>query len=165
MAKAKKVAKKPLKKAVKKVIKKTIKKITKKAVAKKATAKTVKKALTKKPIQKKSAPKSKATITARAIEKLIPLDDRIVVEVALGEKMTAGGLYIPDTVSDVSGNHKGKVIAIGRGRQDKKGKIHALDVKAGDQILFDEYAGTKIQLNQTDYVILRESEVLGIVSK
>jgi chaperonin GroES len=91
---------------------------------------------------------------------LSPLDDRIVVQIEKGEKLTPGGLYIPET-AQMSGNLKGRVLAIGKGHRTKKGKIHPMDVKIGDQVLFSEYVGTKTQLEGLDVCILRESEILG----
>jgi chaperonin GroES len=95
---------------------------------------------------------------------LKPLDDRIVVEIATLEKKTAGGLYIPET-STLSGNFQGKVLAVGHGHRNKKGKLRPLAVKVGDQIMFSEHAGDKINIQGKDVLILRESEILGIVQK
>lgn len=111
----------------------------------------------------KKAPKQ---ATTNNIEKLLtPLDDRIVVQLSGVERKTAGGLIIPDTVADVSGNLKGKVVAVGRGHLNKKGKIKPMDVKLGDEVVFSEFSGNKIKLGQSDFVILREVDVLGTVSK
>ncbi len=153
----------------------------KKPVAKKFAAKkpAAKKNAAKKPAAKKIAKTStnktakpaakKATPTA--LEKnvnwqkyLTPLDDRLIVQLEKGVKMTAGGLYIPDTV-EAAGNFRGKVLAVGRGHLNKKGHTRPMDVKAGDMILFSEQAGTKTSLEGFDVKILRESEVLGIVLK
>ncbi len=95
---------------------------------------------------------------------LTPLDDRVLVEVEPGARMTAGGLHIPDTVEGVEGNNKGVVVAVGRGRQDKKGRLHQMDLKNGDKVVFQSFSGTKIKLFERDLVILRENEVLGVVS-
>jgi chaperonin GroES len=93
-----------------------------------------------------------------------PLDDRLLVMISEGEKMTPGGLYIPDTVTDVSGNMKGVVAAVGRGHLDKKGKIRPLDVKKGDQVIFSQFSGSKIEYQGETVIFLRESDVLGIVN-
>ncbi|KYG67456.1 hypothetical protein AZI86_03635 [Bdellovibrio bacteriovorus] len=79
--------------------------------------------------------------------------------------MTAGGLYIPDTVADVSGNLQGHVVAVGRGHLGKKGHVRPMDVKVGDKIVFSEFAGTKITIQNQNLIILREGDVLGVVSK
>jgi chaperonin GroES len=94
-----------------------------------------------------------------------PLDDRLIVQVSSAEKMTPGGLYIPDTVTESSGNLQGMVVAVGRGHFTKKGHLRPMDVKVGDKIVFPEYAGSKIKIQNEDLVILRESDVMGVVSK
>lgn len=94
---------------------------------------------------------------------LKPLDDRMVVLVNEMEKMTAGGLYIPDTVTDVSGNYHGKVMAIGRGHMNKKGKVRPLDVSVGDKIVFSQFSGSQIDMDGNNIMVIRESDVLGIV--
>jgi chaperonin GroES len=96
---------------------------------------------------------------------LTPLDDRLLVEIASGERMTAGGLYIPDTAADLSGNFKGKVVVAGRGHRDDKGRVRPMDVRTGDTVLFSEDAGTRLNLMGQEILLLRESDVLGIVDK
>ena len=115
----------------------------------------------------KAAPKAKAQSkpAAKAVNfshVLTPLVDRILVEIVKSEKMTPGGLYIPDT-AEVSGNFKAQVLAVGRGARDKKGRLRPLDVKVGDTVLVTEYAGTPAKVMERDLRILRESEVLGII--
>ena len=78
--------------------------------------------------------------------------------------MTPGGLYIPDT-ADASGNYKGLVLAVGRGHLDAKGKVRLMDVKAGDTVVFADFAGSKMTIMGKEVLILRESEVLGIVTR
>jgi chaperonin GroES len=158
VAKGKKKAQ-PKKKVVKKVTKKTApKKAVKKAAPKKSAAK---KAIAKKPALK--------PIPVKVVKKLdltkvvTPLDDRVLVQLAEAEKRTAGGLYIPNTVSDVSGNLHGFVVSIGRGRRDKKGRLHPMDLSIGDEIVFTEHAGSKIKIQDQDLMIIRESDVLGVV--
>ena len=174
-----KAAKKTVKKAVKKTVKKSVKKVIKKTVKKAAAKKTAPKKVTaKKATIKKAAPKKvskpaikKTTFKAPVaiqpkieIQKFItPLDDRIIAEVEKGEKRTAGGLYIPET-AQISGNFKAKVLAAGRGHKDKKGRIRPMDVQAGDWVLFSEYAGQPIELMGKEYLLLRESDILGIVT-
>lgn len=150
----------------------------KKAPAKKATVKkkpmpkkaVVKKAAAKKPAAKKAAlanPK-KPMAPAKKIDFnnfLTPLDDRLIVQLTERERKTAGGLFIPDTVADVSGNLEGVVVAAGRGHLDKKGRIRPMDVKVGDRVIFPQYSGNKIDIPGTDVVILRESDVMGLFQK
>ncbi len=107
--------------------------------------------------------KSKAQPTKVDFSELVsPLDDRVIVQVQEGEKRTAGGLYIPDSAA-VSGNLEGLVVSAGRGRMDKKGKVHAMDLRIGDHVLFPQYAGSSIELLGHKLHILRESEVLGVI--
>ena len=156
-------------KTVKKTAKKPVKKTPpKKTPSKKASAK---KMATKRPVAKKTAakkPAAKSVVTPKLAAKhqlsglLTPLDDRLVIQVVESEKMTAGGLYIPET-SSVAGNNKGIVLSVGRGHKNKKGRVRPMDVKPGDKVLFDQYAGSKMTLADTEVRILRESEVLGIV--
>jgi chaperonin GroES len=148
------------------------KKVVKKAPAKKAASKknvAVKKTVAKKPAIKKTAAK-KPTVSTAVKQKLIdvsefvtPLDDRMIVQVSAGEKRTPGGLYIPDTVSNVSGNREGVVISVGRGHRDNKGRLRPMDVKKGDKIIFSEYTGSKISYEGQDLLILRETDVMGVL--
>lgn len=161
MKPVKKAAKKPVKKLAAKPVKKAG---TKTAAAKKSVKKPVTKSEAKKmaPVSAKKAPVKIAKKTPAWDRLLTPLDDRLVIQIDEAETMTAGGLYIPDTASE-SGNNKGTVLAIGRGHKNKKGQVRPMDVKPGDRVLFDQYAGSKMILADTDIRILRESEVLGIV--
>lgn len=109
----------------------------------------------------KSAPLKKLDLS----QFVTPLDDRILIQPEKMEKMTPGGLYIPDTVSDVSGNLQGYVVAVGRGHMNKKGHVRPMDVQVGDKIIFNEYSGSKITIQNEDLIILREVEVMGVVSK
>ena len=160
-AKEKKPVKAPAKKAAgKKTVTKS--KVTATAPAKKAT-----------PAKKTAAskPTTKAIVTSRAPKILdlsdfvTPLDDRLIIQTAGTEKITPGGLYIPDTVADVSGNLHGFVVAVGRGHLNKKGHVLPMDVKVGDKVVFTEFSGTKITIQNQDLIILREGDVLGVVSK
>jgi chaperonin GroES len=186
---AKKPAKKPAVKTVKAVKKpaktasgkKAVKKaVLKKSVVKKAAKKPApqkkaapKKATATKPVAKKPSSPAKFTLPALAPAKLFkkldlsgfvtPLDDRVLIQVAEAAKMTAGGLYIPDTVADVSGNSLGYVVSVGRGRRDKKGRVHPMDLTIGDKVLFSEYSGSKIKIQEQDLLIVRESDVLGVI--
>lgn len=150
------------KKAVKKKVVKKIKAANKKKVV---TKKAVKKATPQKALVKKAVPKKAiAKKPVMAWDGFVtPLDDRVLIELAEAELRTAGGLYIPNTVSDVSGNLQGRVVSVGRGRRDKKGRIHPMDLKVGDKVVFPQYAGSKIKIQDQDLMILRESDVLGVV--
>lgn len=123
----------------------------------------LKKAASKKVVAKKVVAKIQPKVDLTKF--LTPLDDRLIVQLTEREAKTAGGLYIPDTVSTVTGNLEGHVIAIGRGHRDKKGRIRPLDVSVGDRILFPQYSGSKIDIQGADVVILRESDVMGLFQK
>lgn len=94
--------------------------------------------------------------------KFQPLGDRVLVQIQSSEKMTAGGLYIPDTVVDVSGNIKAHVVAVGQGHTNKKGHLRPMDVQIGDTVLVADYAGEKVQINSQEYRVLHETDILGI---
>jgi chaperonin GroES len=90
-----------------------------------------------------------------------PLHDRVIVKrVEANEERTAGGIIIPDTAKEKP--QEGKVIAVGSGRRDD-GKVVALDVKAGDRVLFGKYAGSEIKLDGVEHLILREEDILGVI--
>lgn len=94
-----------------------------------------------------------------------PLDDRVLVRLSGSERTTPSGLlFIPDTVSDTSGNLEGLVVAVGRGRRGKKGQIRPMDLQLGDRVVFAEYAGSKINIQNEELVLLREAEVMGVLS-
>ncbi len=95
--------------------------------------------------------------------KVRPLYDRIIVERIDEGEQKVGGIIIPDTAKEKP--QQGKVIAVGRGRIEKEGKVTPLDVKAGDTVLFGKYAGQEIKIDGSDYLIIREEEVLGVVEK
>ena len=90
-----------------------------------------------------------------------PLHDRILVRRVEYEEKTKGGIIIPDTAKEKP--QEGEVIAVGPGARDDSGKIQALDVKAGDRILFGKYSGTDIKIDGQEYLILREDEVLAVI--
>ena len=92
-----------------------------------------------------------------------PLDDRIVVRALEAEEKTAGGILLPDTAKEKP--QKAKILAVGAGRLTDEGKRLPLDVKVGDTILYGKYAGTEVKWNGEDLKILRESEILGVVSE
>ena len=91
-----------------------------------------------------------------------PLYDRIVVQRVEDEGTSMqGGLYIPDTAKEKP--QEGKVIAVGKGKRLEDGKVAALDVQAGDKILFGKYSGSEIKIDGQEYLIMREDEVLGVI--
>lgn len=92
---------------------------------------------------------------------LRPLYDRILVERIESEEVTAGGIILPDTAKEKP--QQGKVIAVGNGKKTEDGKVLPLDVKQGDTILFGKYAGSEIKIEGTEYLIMKEDDVLGIV--
>ena len=93
--------------------------------------------------------------------KFKPLRDRVFVKFSTEEEKTAGGLFIPDTAKEKP--QKGTVVAIGAGRITDDGKRQPMDVKVGDTVLFDKYAGSKIKMDDDEYLIIREEDILGIV--
>ncbi|MGR9214764.1 co-chaperone GroES (plasmid) [Rhizobium leguminosarum] len=90
-----------------------------------------------------------------------PLHDRILVRRVDSEEKTKGGIIIPDTVKEKP--QEGEVIAVGPGARNDAGQIQALDVKAGDRILFGKWSGTEIKINGEDLLIMKESDVMGII--
>ncbi len=94
--------------------------------------------------------------------KLTPLHDRILVRRIEEGESVRGGIIIPDTAKEKP--QEGEVIAVGKGKVNEDGKVRPLDVKAGDRILFGKYSGTEIKLDGEEFIIMREEEVLGIVS-
>jgi chaperonin GroES len=91
-----------------------------------------------------------------------PLHDRVVLRRIEGEEKTKGGIIIPDTVKEKP--QEGEVIAVGPGARDETGKINALDVKAGDRVLFGKWSGTEVKIDGQDLLIMKESDILGIVA-
>lgn len=91
-----------------------------------------------------------------------PLHDHILVE-RIEEEVKKGGIIIPDTAKEKP--QQGKVIEVGDGRRDEKGNRIALDVKKGDIILFGKYAGSEVKIEDKEYLIIREEDVLGIIQK
>jgi len=93
--------------------------------------------------------------------KFKPLRDRVFVKYSSEEEKTAGGLYIPDAAKEKP--QKGSVMAVGTGRITDDGKRQPMEVKVGDTILFDKYSGSKIKMENEEYLIIREEDILGIV--
>ena len=92
-----------------------------------------------------------------------PLHDRVVVKRVEGEQKTKGGIIIPDTAQEKP--MQGEVIAVGPGARNAEGEIVALDVKAGDRILFGKWSGTEVKLDGVEHLILREDDILGVIEK
>jgi chaperonin GroES len=90
-----------------------------------------------------------------------PLHDRVLVRRVEAEEKTAGGIIIPDTAKEKP--QEGEVIAVGAGTRDETGKLTPLDVQAGDRILFGKWSGTEVRLDGEDLLIMKESDILGIV--
>ncbi len=90
-----------------------------------------------------------------------PLHDRVLVRRVDAEEKTSGGIIIPDTAKEKP--QEGEVIAVGAGARDENGKVTPLDVKAGDRILFGKWSGTEVRVNGEDLLIMKESDILGIV--
>ncbi|MBE0581736.1 co-chaperone GroES [Devosia sp.] len=90
-----------------------------------------------------------------------PLHDRVVVRRLDSEEKTKGGIIIPDTAKEKPS--EGVIVSVGPGARDDQGKINALDVKAGDRVLFGKWSGTEVKLNGEDLLIMKESDIMGIV--
>ena len=96
-----------------------------------------------------------------AKSKFRPLHDRVVVRRVESEEKTKGGIIIPDTAKEKP--QEGEIIAIGSGARDEAGKLVPLDVKAGDRVLFGKWSGTEVKLNGEDVLIMKESDIMGII--
>ncbi|HKQ98166.1 MAG TPA: co-chaperone GroES [Candidatus Polarisedimenticolia bacterium] len=94
--------------------------------------------------------------------KVKPLNDRVLVRRMEAEEKVKGGIIIPDTAKEKP--LEGKVIAVGAGKVDENGKRVAMEVKAGDRVLIGKYAGTEVRIDDVEHVIVREDEILGVIS-
>ena len=94
--------------------------------------------------------------------KFRPLHDRVVVRRVESEEKTKGGIIIPDTAKEKP--QEGEVVAVGTGARDEAGKLVPLDVKAGDRVLFGKWSGTEVKLNGEDLLIMKESDIMGIIA-
>jgi chaperonin GroES len=92
-----------------------------------------------------------------------PLHDRVIVQRIDEGEQKVGGIIIPDSAKEKP--QQGKVIAVGKGKVEKDGKVTPLDVKEGDTILFGKYSGQEIKLDGEEYLIMREEEILGVITK
>jgi len=95
--------------------------------------------------------------------KIRPLQDRVIVKRIEEEEKTKGGIIIPDTAKEKPS--EGEVVAVGKGKADDNGKVTPLDVKVKDRVLFGKYAGTEINIDGEEHLIMREDDILGIVEK
>lgn len=93
--------------------------------------------------------------------KIKPLSDRIIVKPAEAEEKTASGLIIPDTAKEKP--MKGEVVAVGAGKMADDGKLVKMELKVGDKILYGKYSGTEVVIEGTEYLIMRESDVYGVI--
>jgi chaperonin GroES len=95
--------------------------------------------------------------------KFRPLHDRVVIERIDAETKTAGGVIVPDTAQEKP--QQGKVIAVGPGGRDESGKLIPIDVKAGNRILFGKWSGTEVKIDEVDYLIMKESDIMGVLGE
>ncbi len=92
--------------------------------------------------------------------KIRPLGDRVIVT-RIVEQMTAGGIVIPETAGEKP--QRGKVLAVGPGKYEN-GQLRTLDLKAGDEVLFGKYSGTEVKIEGQDYLVMREDDILGVIT-
>jgi chaperonin GroES len=95
--------------------------------------------------------------------KFRPLHDRVVIRRAEGDTKSKGGIIIPDTAKERP--QEGEVVAVGPGSRDESGKLMPLDVRAGDTVLFGKWSGTEVKLDGEDLLIMKETDIMGIVEK
>jgi chaperonin GroES len=93
--------------------------------------------------------------------KFRPLHDRVVVKRIEGEEKTKGGIIIPDTAKEKP--QEGEVVAVGPGARDESGKLVPLDLKSGDRVLFGKWSGTEVKIDGVDLLIMKESDIMGVV--
>jgi len=93
--------------------------------------------------------------------KIKPLDDRVLIEQSEAEEKTPGGIVLPDTAKEKP--QRGKVVAVGPGKLSKDGDHLGMSVKAGDEVFYGKYAGTDVEIDGVKYVIVKESDILGVV--
>ena len=91
-----------------------------------------------------------------------PLHDRVVHRRVDSEEKTAGGIIIPDTAKEKP--QEGEIVAVGNGARDDSGNIVALDVKAGDRVLFGKWSGTEVKIDGEDLLIMKESDIMGVIA-
>jgi chaperonin GroES len=93
--------------------------------------------------------------------KFRPLQDRVLIRRIESEEKTLGGIIIPDTAKEKP--QEGEVVSVGPGGRDESGKVHPLDVKAGDRVLFGKWSGSEIKLDGEELIIMKESDILGVL--
>ena len=93
--------------------------------------------------------------------KFRPLHDRVVVRRVESETKTAGGIIIPDNAQEKP--MEGEIVSVGNGARDENGKLVPLDVKAGERVLFGKWSGTEVKIDGEDYLIMKESDIMGVV--
>ena len=94
--------------------------------------------------------------------KFRPLHDRVIVERIDAEAKSAGGIIIPDTAQEKPS--QGEIIAVGPGGRDEAGKLIPIDLKKGDHVLFGKWSGTEVKLDSVDYLIMKESDIMGVIT-
>ncbi|SFL31193.1 co-chaperone GroES [Methylorubrum salsuginis] len=94
--------------------------------------------------------------------KFRPLHDRVVVRRIESEEKTKGGIIIPDTAKEKP--QEGEIVAVGSGARDEQGRVNALDVKVGDRVLFGKWSGTEVKIDGQDLLIMKESDIMGVVA-
>src|SRR3984893_14789915 len=95
--------------------------------------------------------------------KLRPLQDRVLIRRVDAEAKTAGGIFIPDTAQEKP--MEGEVLAVGPGTRDEAGKLHPLDIKNGDRVLFVKWSGTEVKLDGEDLMIMKDSDIMGVLDR
>jgi chaperonin GroES len=93
--------------------------------------------------------------------KFRPLHDRVIIKRMEEERVSAGGIVIPDTATEKP--IRGEVVAVGTGKILEDGKVRPLAVKAGDKVLFGKYSGTEVKIDGTDYLVMREEDIMGVI--
>jgi chaperonin GroES len=94
--------------------------------------------------------------------KFRPLHDRVLLRRIEQEEKTAGGIIIPDTAKEKP--MEGEIVAVGSGNRDEAGKVVPLDVKAGDRVLFSKWAGTEVTIEGREYLVMKESDIVGVIA-
>jgi len=97
------------------------------------------------------------------VQKIRPLHDRVVVKRVEEERKSAGGIVIPDSAAEKP--DQGEVIAVGAGKRTDDGKLQPMDVKVGDRILFGKYSGTTVKIEGDEYLVMREDDIMGVITK
>jgi chaperonin GroES len=95
--------------------------------------------------------------------KFRPLHDRVVLKRIEAEEKTSGGIIIPDTAKEKP--QEGEVVAVGPGGRDEAGKLIPIDLKAGDRVLFGKWSGTEVKIDGVDYLVMKESDVMGVLTE